>query len=286
MFRLPSDRNLIAAFVPFLAPTVLVVLGIFLFLFIETVPALRAHRLTEYFGAVLWEPSSGQFGLLPMLLGSLLCSALALALAVPISVLTAGYLCFFSSKWLSAVLTRLTELMAATPSVVYGVWGLVVLVPLVGSIKAPGTSLLTGSIILSAMLIPTLVLHIRVDFAYASKELRRVCAASGLHPFTAFWQVHLPSSAQGVVNAAVLSMGRALGETIALLMVTGNVPAMPSGLLDSVRTLTSNIALEMSYALGTHRSALFLSGLVLMVVVLFVMLAAHFLRKALVRGAA
>lgn len=180
MFRLPSDRKLILTFIPFLAATVLTVLGIFLFLFIETAPALEAHRLTEYFGSVHWDPSSGQYGLLPMLLGSLLCSALALALAVPMSVLTTGYLCFFSSKWLSIVLTRLTELMAAIPSVVHGVWGLMVLVPLVGSIRTPGTSLLTGSIILAAMLTPTLILQIRVNFTYTSKRLKKVLRQVGL----------------------------------------------------------------------------------------------------------
>lgn len=259
------------------------VFGIFLFLFIETAPAIQAHSLAEFLRSGIWEPTSGQYSLLPMLVGSMLCSLLALLIAIPISVLTAGFICFLSKKWLSNLLTRLTELMSATPSVVYGVWGLVVLVPLIGSIRAPGTSLITGSLILATMLIPTLVLQIRVDFAHTSKELRKACAAAGLHPFTAFWSVHLPSSARGVINASVLAMGRALGETVALLMVTGNVPAVPRGLLDPVRTLTSNIALEMSYALGTHRSALFLSGLLLMVVILCVMLCAHVVRLSLLR---
>ncbi len=271
-------------FLPFLIPAVITVIGIFVFLVVESYPAVQHFGLMSFFKPGAWSPAGSEVSLVPMLAGTFACSLFALVISIPLGVMAAGYIEFFAPPWVATTLSRLVELTAAIPSVVYGVWGLVTLVPLVGKVSAPGTSLVTGTVVLAMMLLPTIVMQVRLEFFHTSRSLRRASVSAGLHPFAAFSKIHLPNAKQGIANAATLSFGRALGETIALMMVTGNVPVLPENVFSSIRTLTANIALEMGYALGEHRSALFMSGFLLMVVVTTVMIGSQVVGGALRRS--
>lgn len=167
---------------------------------------------------------------------------------------------------------RLIELLAGIPSVVYGFWGLVVLVPLINQLHPPGSSLLAGILILSLMILPTVTLVASSSFASVPASYFHSARALGLGQWAIVWGVVLPASKSGLIAGVVLATGRALGETMAVLMVCGNVVQVPDSLFAPVRTLTANMALEMGYATANHRSALFVSGLILMAVIAGLML--------------
>ena len=168
------------------------------------------------------------------------------------------------------------ELLAGIPSVVFGLWGLVVLVPLIGRWHPPGPSLLAGILILAVMILPTIMLVAQASMAQVPSSYLHTATALGLSRWTMIRYIILPTARSGIVTGVLLGVARALGETMAMLMVCGNVVQIPSHLFDPIRTLTANMALEMGYALGQHRSALFVSGLMLMgLVALCVGLAEH-----------
>jgi len=168
----------------------------------------------------------------------------------------------------------MVELLAGIPSVVFGFWGLVVLVPIIGRWHPPGPSLLAGILILTLMILPTIMLVAHASIAQVPVTYIHSATALGFSRWSLIWHVILPTSQVGLFTGVLLGSARALGETMAVLMVCGNVVQLPSHLFDPIRTLTANIALEMAYALGTHRAALFVSGLLLMgLVILFVGLA-------------
>lgn len=237
-----------------------------LFVVRESLPALREVAPVAWWG-VAWHPSAGAFGLWPMVLGTVLSSLGALVLAVPLALGCAVYLDGPGPALPRGVIRRLVELLAGVPSVVYGLWGLVSVVPLIAAWAPPGASLLAGALVLALMILPTLALLFGNALEQVPASHRRGAAALGLGRWSTLWGVCLPSARAGLVAGVLLAAGRALGETMAVLMVCGNVVAVPESLTSPVRTLTANIALEMAYAMGTHRSALFVSGLCLLVVV-------------------
>jgi phosphate transport system permease protein len=171
------------------------------------------------------------------------------------------------------------ELLAGIPSVVYGLWGLVVLVPLVARWQPPGASLMSAIIILTIMIVPTIALVAGAAIGSLPREYLQAAAALGLSRRRTVTSVVLPAARSGLLTAGLLATGRALGETMAVLMVAGNVVQTPTGLFQPVRTLTANIALEMAYAMGNHRSALFVSGLVLMAMVTVLVALAHWMSE-------
>lgn len=243
---------------------ILLILG---FLVLEVFPILRSVGLIRFFTDASWLPTQQQYNLVPMLLGTLLTTLGAILLATPSGILSAIFLHYYAPTPLAILYRRLIELLAGIPSVVYGFWGLVVLVPLINRIQPPGSSLLAGILILSLMILPTVALVADASFANIPPIYLQSATALGLGQWATLWGVVLPSAKSGLVTGVVLATGRALGETMAVLMVCGNVVQVPSSLFDSVRTLTANIALEMGYATGDHRSALFVSGLVLLGVI-------------------
>jgi phosphate transport system permease protein len=170
-------------------------------------------------------------------------------------------------------------LLAGIPSVVYGFWGLVVLVPLIGRIQPPGTSLLAGIAILTIMILPTIALMADASLAKVPPEYLRGAAALGLSRWGMIRGVVFPAAKSGLFTGVILETGRAIGETMAMLMVCGNVVQTPKSLFDPMRTLTANIALEMAYATGDHRSALFVSGLVLMALIVALVVGAEVISK-------
>lgn len=251
-----------------IALAVAILLGLVLLLLIkESWQVIGGSGWTRFFFGDGWFPANGQFNLLPMMWATLAASAGALLIAVPLGVLSAVFSRFYSPGWLVMPLRRVMVLLAGIPSVVYGLWGLTVLVPLIANWEPPGASLLGAILILALMILPTVSLTSEAALAAVPASNLLGAAALGLSRKGIVLGVALPAARIGILTGALLAAMRALGETMAVLMVAGNVVQTPISLFDPVRVLTANIALEMSYATGDHRAALFASGLLLMLIV-------------------
>ncbi len=248
------------------------------FLLRESLPALREIGLARFFTDPAWSPTEGSFGMAPMLAGTGLAAGGAVVLAAPLGVLSAVFRCFYAPAWLGRLYLRMIEVMAGVPSVVWGFWGLVVLVPIIGGLHPPGPSLLAAALILALMILPTIALAADASLRVVPREALLAAAALGCRRWTVVRRVALPAAAGGVGAGVLLGVGRAIGETMAVLMVAGNVVRVPGSVFDPVRTLTANIALEMAYALDAHRAALFVSGLLLTALVVVLVALAEQLR--------
>jgi phosphate transport system permease protein len=244
------------------------------FLAHEAWPAFQQLGLTSFFTDAAWHPTENLYLLTPMLWGTLWATLGAIMLAAPIGILSALFIEYYAPPFLAAGYRRLIELLSGIPSVVFGLWGLVVFVPIIARWQPPGPSLLAGVLILFLMIIPTITLIVQASLAQIPVSVIHNATALGLSRWSMIRRVILPTAKAGIFTGIFLGIARALGETMAILMVCGNVVQTPSHLFDPIRTLTANIALEMAYALGNHRSTLFVSGLLLMaMVVVFVMMA-------------
>lgn len=251
-----------------IALAVAILLSLVLLLLIkESWQVIGGSGWTRFFVGEGWFPASGQFNLLPMLWATLAASIGALLIATPLGVLSAVFGRFYSPSWMVKPLRRVMVLLAGIPSVVYGLWGLTVLVPLISLWEPPGASLLSAMLILALMILPTVALTSEAALSAVSHANLQGAAALGLSRKGIVLGVALPSARKGIQTGVILAMMRALGETMAVLMVAGNVVQTPTSLFDPVRVLTANIALEMPYATGDHRAALFASGLLLMLIV-------------------
>lgn len=253
---------------------------VFVFVVVESWPALRHVGAVRFIADPTWRPhtqaAAGAYNLTPMVVATLLTSAGAVALAAPLGIASAVYCHFFAPcGWVATTVRRMIELLAGVPSVVYGFWGLVTIVPLVARAAPPGASLLTATLILALMILPTMALAADAAIAGVPRDFLQAAASLGMSRSTTIWRIVLPSARSGLTTGLLLQAGRALGETMAVLMVCGGVVRMPSSLFDPVRTLTANIALEMAYALGDHRSALFVCGLLVLVLVACLAIAAE-----------
>ena len=228
--------------------------------------------LLSFLTDAAWNPTKGEFNMLPMIAGSLAVTVGALLLAYPLGLACAVYHHLYAPRWARVVVRRSLEILGGIPSVVYGFWGLVVLVPVIGKFAPPGAGLLTAALVLALMVIPTIALMIDVAFAAVPEARLNSVRALGLGRWEVLRLSLLPSARLGLLTAGLLATGRAVGETMAVLMVAGNIVQLPDSLFAPVRTLTANIALELGYAEAVHRSVLFVSGL-LLVVVVFVLMA-------------
>lgn len=246
----------------------LVMAMIMLFLLVESWPVLQHLPLVQFFTDSSWHPLEGNYNLTPMLSGTLFASMGALFLAVPLGIASAIFIVYYASIRAALLYRRLIELLAGIPSVVFGFWGLTTLVPLVNQLHPPGASLLAGILVLTLMILPTITLTTYAAFLAVPDEYIRSAAALGFSRWGMIRGVALPAARTGIVAGIVLAAGRALGETMAVLMVAGNVVQHADSLFDPVRTLAANIALEMAYAMGDHRAVLFVSGLMLMLLVM------------------
>ena len=262
----------------------LLVVLIVLFLVREAWPVLGAVGLRRFFSDSDWHPTDRLFGLTPMLWGTGLATLGALLLATPLGFLSAVFCRFYAPRPVAGAYRRMIELLAGIPSVVFGLWGLVVLVPLINRLHPPGASLLAAVLILALMVLPTLALTAETGLRAVPAEYLQAAAALGLSRWTTVTRVALPAARASLVTAVILATGRALGETMAVLMVCGNVVQVPRSYFDPIRTLTANIALEMAYAMGDHRAALFVSGLVLAVAVAVMVLAAELAARRTARA--
>lgn len=245
-----------------------VVLLILLFLALESWPALRHISLKRFFTDPLWYPGEAMYNLAPMLSGTLYAAGGALVLATPLGIASALFIAYYASPRAAGIYRRLVELLAGIPSVVFGFWGLTTLAPLINQLHPPGASLLAGILILMLMILPTIALTAHAALLAVPAEYLRNAAALGMSRWGMIRGVALPAARTGVVAGVTLAAGRAIGETMAVLMVAGNVVQHAGSLFDPVRTLAANIALEMPYAMDDHRAALFVSGLTLMLLVM------------------
>ncbi|MBI2521751.1 MAG: phosphate ABC transporter permease subunit PstC [Bdellovibrio sp.] len=251
---------------------------IFIFVTRESLPAIHLKGWA-FFIDKSWYPLEGQFNVLPMIAGTIFVSLGALILASPLGLFSAIFISFYAHGSLAWPFRRVVELYAGLPSVIFGFWGLMKLVPMLNEIRPPGQSLLAGILILALMIFPIITLNLMANFRPSSKKYYRVALSLGMRKSTYIWSILLPSLKQQIVGAMILALGRAMGETMAVLMVCGNIVKMPTSIFDPIRTLTANIALEMAYAMNEHRSALFFTGLILFLLIFVLISVADFWRR-------
>ncbi|MDZ8237518.1 MAG: phosphate ABC transporter permease subunit PstC [Nostoc sp. ChiQUE01a] len=265
----PSQSDIVLLWILRLLALVtgIIVVLITAFLLLEALPVLRQVGWLHFVSDPSWHPVQGFYNLMPMLWGSLLVTLGSVLLATPLGIGSAIFCQYYAPPVVGGFYRQLIELLAGIPSVVYGFWGLVVLVPLIGKLQPPGASLLAGIAILTLMILPTIALTAQASFSEVPIEYLQGAAALGISRWATIRNVVLVAAKSGIFTGLILGTGRAIGETMAVLMVCGNVVKTPTSLFDPVRTLTANIALEMAYATGNHRSALFVSGLLLMVAI-------------------
>ena len=251
-----------------------------IFIFMEGFPLILSAGLQNFIFSSHWAPTKGHFGILAMIISSVLVTLGAMVIGVPLGLSCAIVLAEFSPKRLKMVLKPTLELLAGIPSVVYGFLGVIWLVPLIRNyLGGPGLSLLAASIILGIMILPT-VISISIDALTAVPDLYRDGSlALGATRWQTVRRVVLPAASSGIITAIILGMGRAIGETMAVIMVAGNALQIPTSILDPVRTLTSNIALELGYAAGRHREALFATGIVLFIIIMILNLSATLITR-------
>ncbi len=246
----------------------LVVLLVFGFVAVSALPTIAAVGAWSFAGTA-WYPSAeeGRFGLSALALGSLLVTTGAVLIALPAGLLIGTCMAVYAGPRLAKTLRVVMGVLAGMPSVVLGLWGLTVLVPLILRWQPPGTSLLAGAVVLAIMILPIIALTTEASLRVLPAELWHGTAALGLTRGGAVLGVALPAARGGIIAGALLAVGRALGETMAVLMVSGNVVQIPASVFDPIRTLNAAIALEMAYATGTHQGALAVAGLTLLLMV-------------------
>ena len=251
--------------------SILSVVLICLFLFVNGIPAMGEIGFFDFILGEKWKPSNDLYGILPMILGSIYVTAGAIIIGVPIGILTAVFMAKYCPKKLYKVLKPAIELLAGIPSVVYGFFGLVVIVPLMRDLfGGSGTSILTASVLLGIMILPTIIgVSESAIRAVPESYYEGSVALGATHERSVFFAT-LPAAKSGIMAGIVLGIGRAIGETMAVIMVAGNQARMPKGLLSGVRTLTSNIVIEMGYAADLHREALIATAVVLFVFILLI----------------
>jgi phosphate transport system permease protein len=274
-----KDRGFTALLWAMAAVAVATIFGTLLILSFEAWPVLREVGPFAFFDGLAWFPSSKQFSLIPMIAGTFAVSFGALALAGPLGVICALLTRFYATDAVAGGFRIILHLLAGIPSVVYGLWGLSVLVPWIADLGGAGPSVLAGIVVLAVMVLPTVAVIADTALRQQSPMLYQGGVALGLPRYRVLASIVLPAASSKLTAAVILGLARALGETMAVLMVTGNAIALPTNLLSSVRTLAANIALEMAYALNLHRAALFATGLILMLLVILMLWLADRLEK-------
>lgn len=261
--------------------SVAAVVLICIFLFVNGVPAIREIGLFDFLLGIKWKPSNDLYGILPMIVGSLYVTAGALLIGLPIGLLSAVFMARFCPKWLYKPMKAAIDLMAGIPSVVYGFFGLVVLVPFVReTFGGRGTSVLTASVLLGLMILPTIISVSEASIRAVPQSYYEGGLALGASHERSVFFCLLPAAKSGVFTGAVLGIGRAVGETMAVKMVAGNQPIIPGSLVSGVRTLTTNIVLEMGYAADLHREALIGTAVVLFVFILIINLSLSLFKRS------
>lgn len=225
----------------------------------------KGYSFREFLLGTEWIPSSDKYGVLPMIIASIYGTLGSLVIGVPIGILTAIFIVEIAPKPAAKIMSQSVELLAGIPSVLFGVFALGIIVPAIqNKLNLPkGQSLLAVIIVLSIMMLPTIISVAETAIRSVPKQYKEASLALGASKIETIFKVILPAAKSGILTAVVLGMGRAIGETMAVILVAGNSPIIPSSITDSIRPLTTNIALEMGYAFGTHQEMLFATGVVL-----------------------
>ncbi len=271
--------------------SVLAVALICVFMFANGVPAMKEIGIFEFLSGKTWRPTNDIYGILPMIVGSLYVTAGAILVGVPIGILTSVFMAKYCPKRIYPTFKGATELLAGIPSVIYGFFGITLLVPLVRNVTrwlrnigvleqaSKGNSILTASILLGLMILPTIIGLTEAALRAVPESYYEGALALGATKERSIFTVILPAAKSGVIAGIVLGIGRAVGETMAVIMVAGNQPRMPEGILKGVRTLTTNIVMEMGYAEGLHREALIATAVVLFVFILLINFSVSLLKR-------
>ena len=265
--------------------SILAVALICVFLFANGLPAIREIGVLDFLTGTTWKPGNDIYGILPMIVGSIYITAGAIIIGVPIGLLTAIFMAFYCPKRIYGLLKPCTELLAGIPSIVYGFFGMVVIVPAVRNVAAlfgediSGSSILAASILLGIMILPTIIGVSEAALRAVPNAYYEGAVAMGAAHERAVFTVMLPAAKSGVLAGIVLGIGRAVGETMAVIMVAGNQPRLTGNMLAGIRTLTANIVQEMGYASGLHREALIATGVVLFVFILLINLTFSVLKR-------
>jgi phosphate transport system permease protein len=240
-----------------------------IFIIVQGFPIFVEVGFFSFLFGMSWAPSHGEFGIFPMIIGSVTVTLGAVLIGVPIGICCAIFLSEIAPAKLGTLFRPAIQLLAGIPSVVYGFWGLMFVVPFIRNyLGGPGLSILAGSVILAIMVLPTVISISEVSILALPRQYKEGALALGMTHWQTIRSVILPSAKSGIVAAVILGIGRAIGETMAVIMVLGNAVAVPSSILDPVRTLTTNIGIEMGYASGLHRQALFATGIVLFIIIM------------------
>lgn len=254
------------------------------FLFANGLPTIGKIGVKEFFLGEVWRPNNDLYGILPMILGSAYVTLGAIIVGVPIGILTAVFMARFCPDAIYKILKPAVELLAGIPSVVYGFFGLVVMVPFIrDNLGGTGSSMLTASLLLAMMILPTLISVAEAALRAVPNSYYEGALALGAgHVRSVFFTI-VPAAKSGIMAAIILGLGRAVGETMAVIMVAGNQARMPQGLLEGVRTMTTNIVIEMGYAADMHRDALIATAVVLFIFILIINLTFSYLKGKVVQ---
>ncbi|WP_311486510.1 phosphate ABC transporter permease subunit PstC [uncultured Anaerococcus sp.] len=262
--------------------SVFLILLIIFFIFSEGIKFVNEYGLLKFVTGKVWKPTAGnpRFGIYPMIIGSLIVTSLSTLIALPFGLAISIFMAYYAKKSYKG-LKALMNLMAAIPSVVYGFFAMMVLVPLVKDIfhVKSGMNMLTASILLAFMILPTMVNISENSLRQVPKTFMTGSLALGATKEETIRKILVPYARSGIFSSIILAIGRAIGETMAVYLVIGNQPVMPSSILKGARTLTTNIVLEMGYASGTHRQALIATGMVLFVFILIINIGFNIIRS-------
>ena len=255
------------------------------FLFVKGLPTMAEIGVGNFLLGTKWKPGIDVYGILPMILGSVYVTAGALVIGVPIGILTAIFMAYFCPEKIYGVLKPAVELLAGIPSVVYGFFGLVVLVPFVrDNLGGTGLSMLTASMLLGMMILPTIISVAEAALRAVPKSYYEGALALGADHTRSVFSIIVPAAKSGIFASIVLGIGRAIGETMAVIMVAGNQARIPQGLLEGVRTMTANIVIEMGYAADLHRDALIATAVVLFIFIVIINVGFSYLKGRVVQG--
>jgi len=250
------------------------------FIFEEGIPLILKMGPKAFLLGEKWIPSKGLFGIFPMIVSSFWVTLGALLFGIPLGLACTIFLSELVPPSIGTFFRPAIQLLAAIPSVIYGFWGLIVLVPLIRiHLGGPGLSILAGSLVLGFMILPTIITISEDALNALPPSYKAGALALGATHWQTIWRVLIPAARSGIVAGVILGMGRAIGETMAMIMILGNAVKMPASFLDSARTLTTNIGIEMGYASGDHRQALFATGIVLFFIIMALNTLALFLSR-------
>lgn len=251
-----------------------------IFMFANGVPAIREIGFVEFLFGDLWKPTRDIYGIGPMIVGSIYVTAGAMLFGVPLGIFTAVFLAKYCPKKIYKIIKPIINLMAGIPSIIYGFFGLVVIIPMIQNIfGTSGKGVLAASLLLAMMILPTIINTTEAAIVAVPDSYYEGALALGATKERSIFKTIIPAAKSGVLSGVILGMGRAIGETMAVVMVCGNQPILPDSILSGTRTLTANIVLEMGYASGLHRSALIATAVVLFVFILIINLCFSLLNR-------